>query len=157
MRAIRVDDVTPTHPVHEHIVLGALQGPSAPFCVLAVASDEAQEVRVALFPGAEETAEGETVLSVDARASLDGSIIACSGVDADGVARVSLRSSVADDGVPLVAAVAAVVQFRYGWDERPAIPVAIDGRSFAFTVQFVGGRSFLATARTDAVAIGIIP
>jgi hypothetical protein len=150
MRAIRVVDMTPRHPEHANIVFGTVAGLPAALCVLAVASDDTHEAQVALLPAWNDGSVTEPALPDSARDTLKDHVVAFSVAEDHGRATVSLASPVESEKTPLVAAVAAVVQFSYGWDESPLIAITIDGKQFRFSVKFVEGQSFVATPQAAA-------
>ncbi len=150
MRAIRVVDMTPRHPTHENVVFGTVEGLPTSLCVLAVASTGANEARVALLPTWNEAPVVVPELPELARQSLKDHIVAFSITEGQGSARVSVAPVVADEQMPLVAAVAAVVQYSYGWDESPKIAIDVNGCSFSFSVKFLEDKSFMATEQAAA-------
>ena len=150
MRAIRVVDMTPRHPTHENVVYGTVEGLPTSLCVLAVASAGTDEARVALLPTWNEAPLIGPELPERARQSLKDHIVAFSTAEGQGSARVSAAPVVADEQLPLVAAVAAVVQYSYGWDESPVIAIVVNGWSFRFSVKFLEDKSFMATEQAAA-------
>ena len=151
MRAIRVVDMTPIHPTHENVVFGTVAGLPTSLCVLAVASVDAHEAHVALLPTSNEESAIGPELPEPTRQALRDHIVAFSVTEGHGSARVSFAPPVGDDPALLVAAVAAVVQYSYGWDESPLIAIDVNGRSFSFRVEFLEGKSFIATAQPDVM------